>query len=278
MNTTEEKTLAYDLDPAGIEQRAAEAVELVDLRAKVAELEGGQILNRKAIARKDARIAELEAERADIVDACGFEHDDDPKAPNTLVEYVRETQAFAVNTMETWTDDDKDAAVRRLSRNSDTLRRKNAELELLVGEGDALRTRLRRSNEGLRARVVELESDKMAMIDDARRIENASRCPGDVDMLDHVELLALDSADLRSRITELEAEAERLRDANRLRPMSEAPIDGTEFAVLVPLHAVGNDMYFRDRWCGEYGPIEGDGSWDEWTPGWLPMPESETKA
>ena len=83
---------------------------------------------------------------------------------------------------------------------------------------------------------------------------------------------------LKTLRAELEAEAERLRDANRLRPMSEAPIDGTEFAVLVPLHAVGNDMYFRDRWCGEYGPIEGDGSWDEWTPGWLPMPESETKA
>ena len=39
MTTTEEKALAYDLDQSGIEHRAAEAVELVELRAKVAELE-----------------------------------------------------------------------------------------------------------------------------------------------------------------------------------------------------------------------------------------------
>lgn len=33
------KAIAYDLDQAGIESRAAEAVELVELRAKVAEFE-----------------------------------------------------------------------------------------------------------------------------------------------------------------------------------------------------------------------------------------------
>lgn len=75
---------------------------------------------------------EMWNERAAIVDACGFAHDDDPEAPKTLTEYVRETQKFAVGHMENWTSDHKDAAVRRLSRNSEHLGGVNDQLRDLV--------------------------------------------------------------------------------------------------------------------------------------------------
>jgi len=51
-----------------------------------------------------------------------------------------------------------------------------------------------------RTRAAELEADKQAMIDDRRRIENASNCPGDVDLLDHVEYQALLVAELRAKL------------------------------------------------------------------------------
>lgn len=83
----------------------------------------GEILN------LEDHAAKLEKERKGVVDACGFVHDDDPKAPKTLVEYVRETQEMALNDAEATTAADREGAIRRLSRNSKTLRARVDALE-----------------------------------------------------------------------------------------------------------------------------------------------------
>ena len=65
----------------------------------------------------------------------------------------------------------------------------------------------------LMERVSELEADKQAMIDDARRVENASKCPGDVDMLDHVEVQAGRLAELQQVVDELRPRSPSQRSA-----------------------------------------------------------------
>jgi len=73
-----------------------------------------------------------------------------------------------------------------------------------------------------------------------------------------------------SRIAELEAEVERLRDTSLVRTMGDAPTDGTEFIILI---RAGKNAHFRD----------GGGGGDEvtcegWAIGWLPMPGSDAKS
>jgi hypothetical protein len=63
----------------------------------------------------------------------------------------------------------------------------------------------------LKARVAELEDDKRAMIDDRRRIEDASKCPGDVDFLDHVELQVHSITDLEAKLAQFQGERDRWR-------------------------------------------------------------------
>lgn len=65
---------------------------------------------------------------------------------------------------------------------------------------------LEKESAGLKAMVVELKIDKQVMIDDQRRIEDASGCPGDVDLLDHVEVQEADLKASNARIAELERE------------------------------------------------------------------------
>lgn len=114
------------------------------------------------------RVVELEAERSEVIKACGFDIDDDPEAPKTLPDYVRETQRMAVQSAEEWTSDYKDAAVRRLSRSSESLRVRVKELEeeaarvnyemealaLVSSEREAELTQMVSERKGVRASAV----------------------------------------------------------------------------------------------------------------------------
>lgn len=92
-------------------------------------------VRRAALAER--RVKELEEERAKIVEACGFEHDNDPLAPKNLPEYVRETQELAIYSASEWTSDYREAAIRRLSRNSKHMLAENRRLRARVAELEA---------------------------------------------------------------------------------------------------------------------------------------------
>lgn len=81
-------------------------------------------------------IGRAKADEDAIIDACGFEYDDDPDAPRTLVEYVREAQGMAVDHAEHVTAEHADAAVRRLSISS---RHTRAQLERASDESKSTR-------------------------------------------------------------------------------------------------------------------------------------------
>ncbi len=86
-----------DLKPGRMLVEAAREriAELKAAESKVEELEGGQILNRKAIERKDAAIKKLEAQVA------GLEHAKHERANAKAAEWVSQTSQDDVHAMET---------------------------------------------------------------------------------------------------------------------------------------------------------------------------------
>jgi hypothetical protein len=61
----QDKAIAYDLDKVGIEHRAAESIELVDLRAKVVQLESNLKTALKALHQQLDQVSELERQLAE---------------------------------------------------------------------------------------------------------------------------------------------------------------------------------------------------------------------